>query len=76
MELKHCGCTIVLADGSLIWLFPERFCQSLTYRGRSLQPTIGLSFRVPDGGVREGTEGSEEVCSPMEKATVSIGQSP
>ena len=24
------GCQEVLADGSLIWLFPERLCQSLT----------------------------------------------
>ena len=32
--------------------------------------------RVPDGGVGEGTEGAEGVCSPMEGATVSTGQTP
>jgi hypothetical protein len=26
----YCGCQKVLADGSLIWLFPERLCQNLT----------------------------------------------
>ena len=31
---------------------------------------------VPDGGVGEGTEGAEGVCSPMEGATVSTGQTP
>jgi hypothetical protein len=28
---------------------------------------------VPDEGVGERTEGAEEVCSPMEGATMSIG---
>jgi hypothetical protein len=31
---------------------------------------------VLDGGVGEGTEGPEGVCSPMGKATVSTGQTP
>jgi hypothetical protein len=61
---------------SLIWLSPERLCQSLIYRGRSLQPTIGLSLGVLDGGVGERTEGAEGVCSPMEGAAVSTGQTP
>jgi hypothetical protein len=26
----YCGCEEVLADRSLIWLFPEKLCQSLT----------------------------------------------
>jgi hypothetical protein len=26
----YCGCQEVLADRNLIWLSPERFCQSLT----------------------------------------------
>ena len=29
---------------------------------------------VPDGGVGEGTEGAEEVCSPMGGVTVPTGQ--
>ena len=33
-------------------------------------------YRIPDGGVGEGTEGAEGVCSPMEGATVSTGQTP
>ena len=32
--------------------------------------------RVPDGGVGEGTEEAEGVCSLMEGATVSTGQMP
>jgi hypothetical protein len=31
---------------------------------------------VPDGRVGEETEGAEGVCSPMEGATVSTGQTP
>ena len=31
-----CGCRKVLADGSLIWLSPERLCQSLTNTKRKL----------------------------------------
>ena len=46
------------------------------YRGRCSQPTIGLSSGVPDRRVGEGTEGTEGVCSPVEGATVSTGQTP
>jgi hypothetical protein len=28
---RYCGCQEVHADMSLIWLSPERFCQSLTH---------------------------------------------
>ncbi len=41
-----------------------------------MQPTIGLSSGVPNGGVGEGIEGAEGVCSPIEGATVSKGQTP
>ena len=41
-----------------------------------MQPAIGLSSGVPDGEDGEGTEGAEGVCSPMEGATVSTGQTP
>jgi hypothetical protein len=63
----------VFADRSLIWLSPKSLCQSLTNRGGSLQPIMGLSSGVTDGGDREGTEGAIGVCSPMEEATVSTG---
>jgi hypothetical protein len=33
-------------------------------------------YRVPDGGIGEGTDKTEGVCSPMEGATVSTGQIP
>lgn len=46
------------------------------YGGGSSKTITGLSSGVPDGGVGEGTEGAEEVCSPMEGATVSTGQTP
>jgi hypothetical protein len=32
--------------------------------------------RVPGGEVREGTEGAESVCNPVEGITVSTGQTP
>jgi hypothetical protein len=41
------------------------------YRGRCLQPTIGLS-----GGVRERTEGSEGVCNHTGRTTILINQIP
>lgn len=41
-----------------------------------MQSTIGLSLGVSDGGVEEGTEGAEGVCSLIEGATVSTGQTP
>jgi hypothetical protein len=31
---------------------------------------------IPNGGVGEGTEGAEGICSPTEGATVSTGQTP
>jgi hypothetical protein len=71
---RYCGGREVLADGSLIWLSPERLCQSPNkFRGGCPQPTIGLSSVVPYGGVGEGTEGAEGLCRPMEGATVSAG---
>ena len=41
-----------------------------------LTANLWTEHRVPDGGVEEGTEGVEGVCSPMGRATVSIGQIP
>jgi hypothetical protein len=72
----YCGCQEVLTDRSLIWLSPERFCQSLTNTEKELSPNHWSECRVPDGGVGEGTEGAEGFCSPMEGATVSTGQTP
>jgi hypothetical protein len=40
------------------------------YRSGCLQPTIGLSSGISDGGVGEGTEGVEGVFSPIKFATV------
>jgi hypothetical protein len=39
-----------------------------------LTVNIGLSSGVPDGGVRERTEGAERVYRPMEGATGTTGQ--
>jgi hypothetical protein len=41
-----------------------------------MQPTIGLSSWVPDGGVGEGTERAKGICSTMNGTTVSTGQIP
>ena len=46
------------------------------YRGGCSQPTIGLSTGFSDGGVGEGNEGAEGLCSPMKGATVLTGQIP
>jgi hypothetical protein len=68
--------------GSTYWWKPdmtvswEALPEPDKYRGRSSQPTIGLISGVLDGGVGEGTEGAQGACSPMEGATVSIGQTP
>ena len=60
----------MLADRSLIWLSPERHCQSPDkYRGGSLQPTIRLSLRVPDGRVGEGTEKARPPGAPGDWTT-------
>ena len=52
----YSGCWKVLVDWNLIWLSPERLCQSLINHWTKL--------RVPYGGVRKGTERDEGVCSP------------
>ena len=41
-----------------------------------LQPTIGLSAGIPSGEVGEVTKGADGVCSPMEGAIVSTGETP
>ena len=41
-----------------------------------MQPTIGLSWMLSDGGDREGAEGVEGVYSPMERSTVSTANPP
>ena len=51
--------------------------ESDKYRGRCLKPTIWTEHGgVLDGGVGEGTEGAEGLCSPMKGATVLTGQIP
>ena len=60
----------VHADRSLIRLSPERLCQSLT------NTEVDAEHGVPDGGIGEGTEGAEGVCSSMGEATVSTSQTP
>ena len=52
----------------LLILLPDK------YRGRCLQPTIVLSLEVPEGGFGEEPEGAEGGCSPLERATLSTGQ--
>ena len=69
------GCQKVLAEGSLIWLSPERLCQSLrNTEAGMLTANHWSEYKVPDGGVEEGIEGAEGLCIPMGGATVSMGQ--
>ena len=44
----------MLADRSLIWLSPERLCQSLINIGGSSQPTIGLRVGSPMEELEKG----------------------
>jgi hypothetical protein len=46
-KLRYCRCLEVLADRSLIWLFPERWCQCLTNTEADacFHPIIRLSTR-------------------------------
>jgi hypothetical protein len=63
----------VLADRSQVWLFPERFCQSLTNTAAdACKSAIGLrtEHRNPNGGVRGRTEGAEGVCNPLGRIAI------
>ena len=72
----YCGCQEVLADRSLIWLFPERLYQSLTNIEEDACSQPLDSAQGPWWRSWKGTEGAEGVCSPMKGATVSTGQTP
>ena len=41
-----------------------------------LAANLWTEYEIPDGGVEEGTEGAEGICSPMEGSTMSTGQTP
>jgi hypothetical protein len=72
--IYYCGCQEVLADSSLIYLSPERLCQSLT--NTEADALSQLSTESPNIGVRERTEGAEGVCSPIGGTTISTNQNP
>ena len=60
-DTKHrhyCGCKEVLADRSLIQLFPERLCQMWM-----LVPNHRTGYRDPNGRVRGRTDGAEGALS-------------
>jgi hypothetical protein len=58
----YCGFWKVLADGSLIWLSPERQIQRWMFTANHWTES-GL----PNGGVREGTERAEGVADLWEE---------
>jgi hypothetical protein len=66
----------VLVDESLIWLSPEKLCQSLTTQRQMVSENHWTEIGVPNGGVGKGTEGVEGFCRPMEEAKVSTRQIP
>ena len=74
----YCGCREVRADGSLIWLSPERLCQSLTNTEADArnQSAIKLSMGSPMKELEKGLKVLKEVCSLMEGATVLTAQGP
>jgi hypothetical protein len=74
----YCGCQEVYAERSLIWLSPERLCQSLTNTEtdarRMLATNHWSEHRVPNRGVRERTKGVEGDCNSTGR-TISTNQS-
>jgi hypothetical protein len=73
--VTKCGhyfrCQEVHADRSLIQLSSEGLCQSLTKKRWILSANHLTEHCIPNGGVREGTEGAEEVCNPIGRTTTS-----
>ena len=59
----YCECLDVLGDRSLIWLSPERLCQSLT-NTEMFTANHSIELGVSYGGVGEGTEGAEMFAGP------------
>jgi hypothetical protein len=41
-----------------------------------LAANLWTEDRVPNGGVRESTEGAEGVCNPIGRTTISTNQTP
>jgi hypothetical protein len=72
----YCRFWEVLVDESLIWLSPEKLCQSLTTQRQMVSENHWTEIGVPNGGVGKGTEGVEGFCRPMEEAKVSTRQIP
>jgi hypothetical protein len=70
---RYCWCQEMLADGSLRG---SARAWQIQRQGGSSQSSTGLSLEVQDGRVGERTEGAEGICSPMEGAIVSTGQTP
>jgi hypothetical protein len=66
----YCGCQQVLADRNLIQLSPERLCQCLTNTEVDACTKPWTEHRVPNGGARERTQGTEGVCSPIAGITI------
>jgi hypothetical protein len=52
----------------------EALPEPYKYRGGCSQPTIALSAGVPNGGVRERTEGAEGACNHIGRTTISTNQ--
>ena len=61
----YCGCWEVLADRSLIWLFPERLCQSLTKT--EAESHSQLSMGSPMEKSEKGMKGLRGFAAPWRK---------
>jgi hypothetical protein len=64
LHVGACGYQEVHAERSLIWLSPERACQSLTNIGGCLQPTIGLSTGSLIEELEKGLKELKEFATP------------
>ena len=70
----YCGCQAVFVFRNLIWLSPERHCQSMTNTDVDVWVLTTNSWsehRDPNGRVRKKNEGSEGVCNPIGRTTMS-----
>ena len=65
----YCGCQEVHVERSLIWLSPERPCQSLTNTEVDAH-SYWTEGGVPNRGVRERTEGAEGVCKNIKQTRI------
>jgi hypothetical protein len=72
----YCGCQEVYADRSLICCLLRGPARALQIQRQMLTANHWTERGVPNRGVRERTEGVEEVCNLIERTTMPTNQTP